>query len=246
MANVQCSLDPEATETSTSAPHQAPREVPLPPRSALPWFLRFFSCLASSSAFALAVPSVESGHCCYGGQGSENKAIFFPTANRSQRRLYVQTHLIKGLPPLAIRAVVTNRSGFLATVYSGVPQWKQSRHRKVLMCVKFKCKSDSAERLFTRCLKMYWDWDAFYLIHTYRHVPDVHYGVHPAYAVWCVQHSWTASGSSWELPPHPENQDLQFHKIPGWFTHTWRLEKPCSRQYLWPWSQTLQIQGGQK
>lgn len=119
-----------------------------------PQFLRFSSCLASSSTFALTMPSGNSVPCCYGGQGSENKAIFFPTANRSQKRLYVQTHLIKGLPPLAVRAVVTNRSGFLATVYSGVPQWKQTLYRQVLVYVKFKFKSDSAERLFIRCLKV--------------------------------------------------------------------------------------------
>lgn len=72
------------------------------------------------------MPNTNSGQCCYGGQGSENKAIFFLAVNRSQKRLYFPTNLIKGLLPLAIQAVVTNTVRLLSNrVFgegTGVPQ----------------------------------------------------------------------------------------------------------------------------
>lgn len=104
--------------------------------------------LTSSRTSALAMPRINSGQCCYGGQGSENKAIFFPTENRSQKRWYFQTHLIKGLLPLAIRAVVTNMVRFLSNSLfregTGVPQYKEALRMKIHMYVKSKFKSDSA------------------------------------------------------------------------------------------------------
>lgn len=109
MVNVQDSLNLDARTTSMSAPYAEHQ--------------RGLSALTFNAAMASEILQVcdlqqhlclgnakyNSGQCCYGGQRSKNKAIFFPTANRSQKRLYFQTDLIKGLPPLAMRAVVTNR-----------------------------------------------------------------------------------------------------------------------------------------
>lgn len=94
--------------------------------SILSWCLRFFRYLTSSSTFTLAMPNIISGQCCYGGQGSKNKAILVPTANRSQKRLYFQTNLIKVLLPLAIRTVVIHTGRFYSNNFfrkgTGMPQ----------------------------------------------------------------------------------------------------------------------------